>query len=385
MNRTSIVYSYRGRGDRSYLGMIAKRKYAIRPNSPATPVAEPALVNIEPSYAESMSCEAERLLHDTDLLTGLKPATDVVLRGSAYSTRGAVPALRTSLRVGPVFKMVQVFGDRRIELGKGGEVGFSRPQPFTSMALLWDHAFGGREIYVEEQLRRSRGLGKFERVRGLDGEIDAALSYMRNPAGRGFFLDVDRERLDGALAPNLEDPADPVSPDRILLADYNQWIDCPVAACYEPIDLFTFPRSFFMMPAPFGAPTRPIHEITIGALLPADLARMDVFDWSVDPRSYNCAAPGLGQRRLEGGERVALSNLHPKHELLEFDLPGDRPRLIIEPPNVSPREVTPHLQTVLFEPDEDRVTLTWAGALEVAMVFPPEMCLEMRHAVTWPR
>lgn len=385
MSNTSMVYSYRGRSDRSYLGVIAKRRYAIRRNAPASPLAEPAPITVEPTFAESMSCAAVRLLEDTDLLAGLKPATDVVLRGSAHSTRGAVSGLRTSLRVGPVFKTVQVHGDRRIELGKGGELVFSRPVPFIKMALLWDHAFGGRDTHVEALLRRNQKLGKFERARGVDAEIDAPLSYPRNLAGRGFFIDIDRERLAGTLAPNLEDPADPVSPDRLLVTDYNQWIDCPVAASYEPIDLFTFPRSFFVIPAPLGAPTRPIHEITLGALLPKDLARVDEFDWSIDPRSFNCAAPGLGQQRLEGGERVALSNLHPRHELLEFDLPGDRPRMLIEPPNVPARELLPQLQTVLLEPDEDRVTLTWAGALEVAMAFPPEMCLAMRRVITWPR
>ncbi len=50
-----------------------------------------------------------------------------------------------------------------------------------------------------------------------------------------------------------------------------------------------------------------------------------------------------------------------------------------------PREMEPLLQTVLFEPEADRVTLTWAGAIEVAAVYPDEMTSTMRHGVVWSR
>jgi hypothetical protein len=100
---------------------------------------------------------------------------------------------------------------------------------------------------------------------------------------------------------------------------------------------------------------------------------------------FNCAPAGLAVCRLEGAERVSLWNTHPNQELLEFDLPGDRPKLLIEPPGVAPRELTPLLQTVLIEPDLDRVTLTWAGVLPVAMPYPQELTASMRHAAVWPR
>jgi hypothetical protein len=40
---------------------------------------------------------------------------------------------------------------------------------------------------------------------------------------------------------------------------------------------------------------------------------------------------------------------------------------------------------VLLEPEIDRVTLTWAGALPVAAVYPDAMVDEMRHGVVWSR
>lgn len=104
-----------------------------------------------------------------------------------------------------------------------------------------------------------------------------------------------------------------------------------------------------------------------------------------DPRAYNCAPVGLCGLRLRGNERVSLWNLHPRHEMLEADLPGQAPRLLIQPPGCPVMELPAALQTVLIQPDEERVTVTWTGALRTAAPFPQEVCDSMRRAATWER
>src|SRR5205814_1700937 len=134
--------------------------------------------------------------------------------------RGAVTSLETSLEVGAAHKRVRVLGRRRVELGAGGRLSFTRPEGFTEMALLWDHAYGGRDLHAEKRFAPKRGFG-----RGRSASL--AVSYPRNGSGRGYFLDLDRERLHGAELPNLEDPTDPVTPDRILSETTIDWIDRP--------------------------------------------------------------------------------------------------------------------------------------------------------------
>ena len=378
----SLVTSYVGPDGRSYLGITAKRRYVFRHGARAEAMAEAAPIHALFKHMAGPDAEAGPLDHEADLVAGIKPTTDVLLRGSARSHRGPVSALTAALRIGGTAKAVQVWGDRRISLGRSGALGFSVPEPFTSMPLTWERAYGGRDAYAEAKepaepeppltpLRFPVNLG--------------AIAYPRNAHGRGFFIDVDRERLAGAPVPNLDDAADPVSPDRMLVSDCLDWIDCPVAACFEPIDVFTFPRALFFLPAEFNAPKRAIHEVTTGHLSHADLARMDTFDGKIHPRSFNCAPAGLASHRLYGGERVQLWNLHRERELFEFDLPGDRPRLVAEPPGVGARDMEPLLQTVFVEPEIDRVTLTWAGAIQVAAVYPEEMTHGMRHGVVWSR
>jgi hypothetical protein len=183
--------------------------------------------------------------------------------------------------------------------------------------------------------------------------------------------------------PNLDDPDDPVEPHRLLAEDALDWVDRPTSASYGPLELTQFPRCMFHLLRPdWRPPARMIRELALGALDPGDLADRPLRD-PVSPRAFNCGPPGLSGVRLRGDERVSLRNLHPRHEILEFDLPGERPRLLVEPPSTRVFELEAKLATVLLEPDEDRVTLTWAGSMPVAAVFPEEMCKEMRHGVLW--
>jgi hypothetical protein len=139
----------------------------------------------------------------------------------------------------------------------------------------------------------------------------------------------------------------------------------------------------FLFPPELREARRPVHEIALGGLLREDLARRPLLLSPPDPRVHNCAPAGLAVCRLRGGERVRLWNLHPNHELLEFDLPGDEPRLVVELPGVGARDLAAVLHTVLIEPDADRVTLAWVGSLEVAIPYPEEMTRELRRAAIW--
>jgi hypothetical protein len=101
----------------------------------------------------------------------------------------------------------------------------------------------------------------------------------------------------------------------------------------------------------------------------------------VDARFYNCAPSGLRSARLLGNERVSMWNLHRAAELVEVDLPGIAPVVLIEPPGCAVRRLDSSLATVLIEPEADQITLTWAAAMETADVYPQAQLQSMRYAV----
>ncbi len=380
----TLVLSARLPGVNACLALVANRAYRIEPGRRASPLPDAVAVSTAPTYAPSSNEGAgRRLVEEAHASAVGKPLTDVLVRGAARSLRGPVFVVETGVRVGAARKAVRAVGDRYIAIGAGG-LSFSSPQPFVEMPLVWDHAYGGRDQHAEQLFAKHDHRAPMG-GRGELAPLKPQVLYPRNGAGRGYALDLDRERFHGALAPNLEDPTDPVTPDRLLSATTTDWIDRPVAACYEPIDLFTFPRAAFFIRPKFDDPQRSVHELSSGAVLREDLDRPFDLRNLGNPRMYNSAPAGLAVCRLEGAERVSLWNMHARHELLELDLPDDRPKLLLEPPGVGTRELAPLLQTVLIEPDLDRVTLTWVGVLPVAMPYPAEMLASMRHAAVWGR
>lgn len=241
-----------------------------------------------------------------------KPGTDVVLRGSARAPRGrAIPSMRVSLRVAERIKSVQVTGDRTYL----GARGISQPEPFTSMPLIYERAFGGTLLDPD-----GRSPPRIER---------------RNPVGVGLAL-AHRRGKAGDPLPNLEDPAD-------LLRGPGQH-PAPqgfgfVTASWEPRVLYggTYDARWQRERAPY---------------LPVDF----------DPRHFQSAAPELTfARHLEGGEPVRLEGVSADGTLA-FALPRCALRVDFR---VRGQHHTPPvtLETVLVDTDEGSLQLTFRAAL----------------------
>lgn len=364
---------------RPALALLAKRAYRLA-GTTLSPDRDEQPIRTEPETAPSGNPGAlDRLVHESDLFAAARPLCDVLVHGSVRPSRGPVKTLDTGVKIGTSKKMVRVWGDRTIAVDTQGRLRFSDPEPFSSMPLTWDNAYGGRDEQAEQRLFPPK-KGRLGKPPEDDGPH--VIGYPRNAAGRGFFIDMDRDRLEGARAPNLEDPEDPVTPDRLLAKGPFDWLDRPTAACYSPLDIFTFPRAALLVSPAFDPPARPIREIQIGALREMDLGGQDLRKPSLDLRAAQCAPPGLSMS-VTARTRVSLWHLWPGREMVEIDLPPEVPQLILEPQGCAPVELKPLLKTILFDIDEERIVLTWSGSMEVAAPYPGEMCASMRRAVRW--
>ena len=86
--------------------------------------------------------ERTSLISDSDFVL-LKPATDILLVGQARPLDGKPSiAVEVKARVGEWQKRLVVFGDRRWEHGLSGW-SLSDPEPFSSLPLVYERAFGG--------------------------------------------------------------------------------------------------------------------------------------------------------------------------------------------------------------------------------------------------
>jgi len=246
-----------------------------------------------------------------------KPWVDVILNGSAYAPRGkAISTLIASLEIADIHKELLVLGDRK-KLISGVH---SRPTPFQQMPICYERAYGGCDVSSSDP--------KHHKI------------FTQNPVGFGYCgvrsIHTDIE----SQLPNIE---------------------------------YADPQSKFAkkIPAGFGAVARswsPRRELA-GTYDDNWLENQ----WPLLPTDFNdrhCQAAPLDQqsRRLCGGEVVRLRNLTPEGEwrflLPTLDVPV---RLFFHDGMEATRT---SLDTVLIEPDQRQVTLSYRLRLPVQRKRP---------------
>jgi hypothetical protein len=239
-----------------------------------------------------------------------KPATDIVLIGKAVPPDGReARQLDVSLTVGSVNKFLRVFGDRVWENGQPGPA-----QPFTSMPLIYEKAFGG--VHVK------------------NGAILAGEA--RNPVGCGHSGKRKTKEMNGLPLPNLEDPrnllqhtGDVVSPAGFGFISPNWQPRLSFAGTYD--------EHWQKYRAPF---------------LPDDF----------DLRFFNMAHPDLiYPGYLTGGEPVSINGIGSDGPL-QFNLPTVG---LTADVHIKSRVEHPvfNLETLLLEPDISKLSMTWRAAL----------------------
>jgi len=244
-----------------------------------------------------------------------KPGTDVALIGKARSANGAVRQLDVSLSVGALQKVVRVFGNRYWEASASGWK-MTPPEPFETMPLVYEFAYGGEDPWHEQE-----------------GQHDFDL---RNPVGKGYAGKKSHKATDKIPLPNLELPTQ-------LITNIRQR---PEPAGFGFVARNWQPRSLLMgtYDEAWGTQRNP--------LLPADF----------DPASYAAASPGLcADYHFTGGESVSIENVSSQGPM-NFTLPENRVKVVtyIDQQRV---EHDTLMDTVVIEPHQNRVILTWRVAI----------------------
>jgi hypothetical protein len=257
------------------------------------------------------------MIFDTDVVLE-KPSTDCVLIGHARALKPHLAHVDVTFAVGPVKKQARVFGDRRWKKGILGGASIVKIRSIEKIPLIWENAFGGIDASYEDSSKR---------------EV-----CQENPVGRGFIAAKSKIDTDGQLLPNIEDPAS-------LIKNPKQR---PIPVGFGMIAPYWQPRVSYA-----GTYDEQWRKY-ISPLLPPDF----------DIRFNSCAAPGLATpSHLKGTERVMIEGAS-KHGRLLFDLPGVTPRVIVRRWG-NEADLPMRLDTVVVEPDDERVMLTWRGVWNV--------------------
>ena len=320
---------------------LVKRTYRIVPNKNAVREAQPPKLVETDQYFDEGDPQVNSIRFETDLVP-FKIATDIVVVGKAYAP-GARPTstMKVSVYLGAYRKELLIVGDRRCEFRPGRPPVWSDPLPFAEMEIRYERAYGGSD------------------ERSLSG---MPFSYPRNPIGRGFFVSYIKENVDGLSLPNIEDPADPLTAERLITGDVTRWNRQPLPQGLGWFHRAWYPRCSFLaaMPA-FVPPGEVMREEELGVVPKgqADLAAAFRLP-SRDFKFWNGASLGLVVPFLEGNEPVRLINLTPAGKL-DFYLPGEVPSITLDI-GMGEKELRPFLHSVTIRPDDSQLDLVWRAA-----------------------
>lgn len=248
-----------------------------------------------------------------ELHTG-KRATDVVMLGDAWAEGHSVSEMDVALVVGPVRKTVRVFGDREWR-GLSGHT-ISSAVPFARMPLVYERAFGG--------------------ILEIDQDGHPVRMDPRNPLGVGPARLQGSDQATLRRLPNLEDPLHLLQSPR----------DEPPPACFGFVAPSWLPRSGF------SGTYDETWQATRAPFLPADF----------DPRFLQVAPPGLVcPAFLQGGEPIYMLGASP-HGPLHTHVPHCDVEVAVKVAR-KVESIPMRLQTLLIEPNEQRLGLSFHGAL----------------------
>lgn len=346
----------------SYAYAIFKLTYSIKNNQCQLVEPEPLLHDIRDEELKP------RLRSDSDFFD-TKEKTDIVVQGSAFAEEGRpVTRMLATVQVGQATKRVQVFGHRDVKWNGGGYPKIMPPQPFFEIPLTYENAYGGLDWRVIDENVPP------ELVPFLT-ETDHPGMYPRNPFGKGYLV-LPGEVPEMAM-PCLENPAELLTEERLILRDPTRWYQQPVPWCFEWTHPATYPRFLYFdpkvdawHPAPKDAD---IFEIRNGYLESnyRELTKdRDMCATGPAPQFYQGASLGMIFENLETGCPISICGMHPKEKEIRFSLPNTRPAIKMEIEGKK-EMVTTRLHTIAIRPAEKVLTMVFAGSMPLTRTFIP--------------
>ncbi len=226
---------------------------------------------------------------------------------SAGSTRSEVEC-----RVGGATKRIAVLGRRLVTSSPRGLLRIGEAEPFSRIPLTNANAYGG----VDGRVPFPQPTNPIELMRLVAAHPGM---YPRNPAGKGYIVLPDPP--DGVELPNLEDPNDLLTSERLIVGSPDRWWQMPVPATLGFRDLAMFPRLLPVGCAPwFDAPEdERLAEVRRG-VLPGnyrsnpELLTRDVFATS--------ASFEMAFRALDAGTPISVRGVREKGGTVEVQVPA---------------------------------------------------------------
>jgi Uncharacterized protein conserved in bacteria (DUF2169) len=170
---------------------------------------------------------------------------------------------------------------------------------------------------------------------------------------------------------------------RFLVGKPENWQMMPLPRCTDWFSPVWFPRMAYIgIPRPAEKKNLDIAEIKRKW---ADPALFDIEPMSGQGsfRFANAASLGLQLPYVKPSQKCHLTNIHPKYPEFSIFLPSDFPEIWVDGRNGTLKNTNPVIQSLIIEPDKNRLTLVWRGSAAAIRPYFIEELKTMPFKVTW--
>jgi hypothetical protein len=381
-------------GGRLELAVILKRTYTFTHGTRAVLSEAQQPLELENVAHDPLPSGLKGSFKAVPEIVGYRSGTDIIVRAHARPA-SAVSSASVGVTVGDRTHAADVLGDRVVDVVQGKLV-FSPPKLFESMPLRWELAYGGDDAahFAWLSAQASSHLTPVQR-RKLSAVADIAnrgvppLIYPRNRVGLGYCINYPGQQVAGRALPNIEFPTDRLTPERLVCPSPEHWPQQPVPACFDFMDVFTYPRTAMMAlpPAARGEPDS-FAEVRSGQV-PRGFARGNILlsekeqiPGLIHPDLSRCAPIGLRFDFLRGDETIRLSGMDPRHPDLDVPLPRQRVQFSIP---VQDRFVEAYgeLAQIFVDVDKGVLTLIWVARTPLPRALMPGDDLDVLERTRW--
>jgi hypothetical protein len=352
------------------LSAILKRTYSFDRAGRLTPLPEDKQLPLRLDPEIEMPGGYTKL--DSDLYP-CKPRTDVVVIGEAFT--GMRPRSVASVTVAAdgqtlAQRSLAISGPRKA-FARGARIVFDEPSVVEKIPLSYKMAYGGQCARAAKEMGNPYidAIPESERDPDTDPILASPWTYPRNPSGLGYTFFAPGE--EGLALPQIEDPEDLLTPERLIRKDAFDWLTAPLPAGVSYFSMGWYPRIGYMgiMPPTEAEKVDPQLMLEVRRKW-ADSIITTPFhkDTKALMRHFNCAslglqvaAPNTDDGGMPAGASIRLVGMHPAHESVVIDLPKQMPLLMVDGRKGTMKPGAVRIHTIEITPALNQVSIVWAG------------------------